>query len=79
LVEQQCQLNYILQISQRLSQKPKRCMVWFMALGTCEVGDCLEWHQWERVYSILWKLDDLGKRNTGGGKVGLGRWLGLTI
>jgi hypothetical protein len=27
LVEQQCQLNYILQISQRLSQKPKRCMV----------------------------------------------------
>jgi hypothetical protein len=46
-------------------------MGWIMALGTGVAEDCLVWPQWKRMHLILWKCDATGKRDAGGGVVGV--------
>jgi hypothetical protein len=46
-------------------------MGYFMGLGTCITEDCRVWPQWEKMYLMLWKLGAPGKRDAGGGEVGV--------
>jgi hypothetical protein len=48
-----------------------------LAPGTCIAEDFLVWPQWGRLSLILWKLDGLGERDTGGGEVAVGGQMGL--
>ena len=47
-------------------------MGWSIVLGTRVAEDCLVWPQWERVRLILWKCGTPGKKDPGGGEVGVG-------
>jgi hypothetical protein len=53
--------NPDLQSSQRLSQNQGTCMGWSVPLGTYVAEDCLVQSQWEKMHSILWKLDTQGR------------------